>query len=90
MKIKLTKSGGLTGKNLSAEVDWKLTKAEWESLAKSISTQSPKVSKRVKDSFSYQLEVAGKDGKPILFNPNLVPEEYKNLFQALFDGLKGE
>ncbi len=90
MKIKLKRSGGLTGKLMSAQFDFELTKPEWDDLVEAIKKDKNPAVKKTRDAFGYTLEANDDEKTAVSINPSVIPEKYHAIFQKLFDGLSAQ
>jgi hypothetical protein len=89
MKIKLIQSGGIAGKKMSASVDHKLTKEEWDELIAASKKQASST-RTIKDGFHYVLQNAEDENSKEAIDIQAVPEKYEPLFKKLFENLKLE
>jgi hypothetical protein len=78
LKIKLTKSGGFVGAQMSASTDWEFSEADWKELLKSIE-RKPGAS-GMRDAFSYSLGKAGDEHSTPVSIQN-IPEKYRAVFK---------
>jgi hypothetical protein len=88
MKVKLIRSGGLSGKIMHAEVEWTLPGKEYEELISTIRVGKTLPMKRKKDAFTYTLQKKG--GKEVMtpIDPGKIPAQYYPLFKELFESLR--
>ncbi|HXR80087.1 MAG TPA: hypothetical protein VN763_04170, partial [Saprospiraceae bacterium] len=90
MKLRLNRSGGLTGKLMQAEVEWELSEKEYQALVSAVRIEKPSSLKKKKDAFTYSLEKIGTKSTNTVIDPGKVPSQYDSLFKALFESLKVE
>jgi hypothetical protein len=86
MKIKLIQSGGIAGKKMTASVNSKLSKKEWDELIAALKKETSST-RSIKDGFNYILE--NEDSKTVI-DVRTIPGKHEDLFKKLFDNLKTE
>ncbi len=87
MKVKLTRSGGLAGQIMQAEMEWTLPVKEYEALLKVIKGKKLKLTERKKDAFTYTLQRVGKKESTTVVEPVKIPVKYHSFFKVLFASL---
>jgi hypothetical protein len=88
MKLRLNRSGGLTGKLMQAEVEWELSEKDYQKLVSTVRIVKPSSLKKKKDVFTYTLDKIGAKETSTVIDPGKVPSQYDSLFKALFESLK--
>ncbi len=86
MKLKLTQSGGITGKKMTAAVKSKLKDKDWAELVEAI--KKGKVTKRGMDTEYYFLQKEDDAGSNVQIDINSIPAKHTVLFKTLFENLK--
>jgi hypothetical protein len=86
MKIKLIQSGGIAGKKMTASVNSKLSKKEWDELIAVLKKETSST-RSIKDGFNYILE--NEESKTVI-DIQSIPDKHEALFKKLFDELKAE
>lgn len=86
MKLKLIQTGGVVGKTMAAQVNWKLKEEELEALVSVVKKKTTR--SKAKDAHSYILEKDGDAESGVVIDINAIPPEHTVLFQKLFNGLK--
>jgi hypothetical protein len=88
MKLRLSRSGGLTGKIMQGEVKCELTEKDYQHLVSSIRIAETSSLRKKKDAFTYTLEKVGTKPASTVIDPEKVPPAYDPIFKALFESLK--
>jgi peptidyl-tRNA hydrolase len=87
VKLKLTQSGGIAGKNMVAQVKSNLTEADWKELVDAIKKPKGKVKGKDMQSYCLQKET---DDTPVQVDISAIPSQHTELFKALFSKMKAE
>ena len=87
MQIRLTQSGGLAGKKMTALVNVLLTEKQWNLLIAAVKSNGAKNSKS-KDAFTYTLQKNEEEETKKSIDISAIPDAYNDLFKKLFEGLK--
>ena len=87
MQIKLTQSGGLTGKKMSAVTNTNLSTDEWHALITELKKDTDE-KRTKKDAHHYTLQQTSDDSTKTLIDLDAIPEKHDALFKKLFDNLK--
>jgi hypothetical protein len=90
MKIVLNRTGGLSGKTMSAEAEWKQSRKEFEKLLTTIRRKKIPLKDRKADSYTYTLEISGAEDSSTVIDPNKIPAEYHAFFKTMFESLKAK
>ena len=87
MNIKLTQSGGITGKKMTAVTNINLSLEDWNTLITQIQ-KNPDDKRTKKDAHHYTLQQTSDDSTKTLIDLDAIPEKHDVLFKKLFDNLK--
>lgn len=89
MKLKLIQSGGIAGKKMTALVNSRLSKKDWDALI-AVLKKGASPGRAVKDGLNYVLQQEEEESSKTVIDIQAIPEEHNELFRKLFENLKVE
>ena len=87
MEIKLTQSGGLSGKKIEATVNSELSEKEWKDLLEAVSKKA-KNRNNFKDAITYTIQKKEDETTKMAIDITDIPEVHNDLFTKIFNELK--